>query len=114
MTYYLGKMLAVSFYLGKMLAVSFDEAVTRTKDALKSEGFGVLTEIDVKETLKKKIGADFPSYRILGACNPELAMKLSSLRPRSARCCPAMSWFAMPARVARKSPLLIRSPPCRR
>ena len=63
----------MTYYLGKMLAVPFDEAVTRTKDALKSEGFGVLTEIDVKETLKTKIGADFPSYRILGACNPALA-----------------------------------------
>lgn len=63
----------MAYYLGKMLTVPFDEAVTRTKDALKKEGFGVLTEIDVKETLKKKIGVDFPSYTILGACNPALA-----------------------------------------
>ena len=53
----------MSYHLGKVLPIAFDETVTRTKDALKKEGFGVLTEIDVKETLKKKIGVDFPSYR---------------------------------------------------
>lgn len=64
----------MSYYLGKTLSVAFDEAVSRTMDALSKEGFGVITEIDVKETLKKKkIGVDFPSYRILGACNPALA-----------------------------------------
>ena len=46
----------MSYYLGKTLSIAFDEAVTRTMDALKREGFGILTEIDVKETLKKKIG----------------------------------------------------------
>ncbi len=61
------------YYIGRTLAVAFDEAVSRTVDALKIEGFGVLTEIDVKETLKKKIGVDFPRYRILGACNPTMA-----------------------------------------
>lgn len=63
----------MSYYLGKMLPITFDEAVLRTMEALKKEGFGVITEIDVKETLKKKIGIDFPNYRILGACNPALA-----------------------------------------
>ena len=61
------------YYIERTLAVAFDEAVSRTVDALKTEGFGVLTEIDVKETLKKKIGVDFPHYRILGACNPTMA-----------------------------------------
>ena len=63
----------MSYYLSKLLAVSFDEAVTRAIEALKKEGFGILTEIDVSATLKKKINVDFPNYRILGACNPVLA-----------------------------------------
>ena len=63
----------MTYYFSKTLRPGFDEAVRRTVDALKEEGFGVLTEIDVKETLKNKIGADFRKYRILGACNPKLA-----------------------------------------
>ena len=59
--------------LKRTLNMGYDEALTRVPEALKSEGFGVLTEIDVKETLKKKIGADFRKYKILGACNPPLA-----------------------------------------
>jgi uncharacterized protein (DUF302 family) len=69
----------MSYYLAKILPIAFDEAVTRTIDALKKEDFGVITEIDVKETLKKKIGVDFPSYRILGACNPKLAYEALQL-----------------------------------
>ncbi len=63
----------MSYYISKMLSVPFEEAVTRAADALKLEGFGILTEIDVSATLKKKIGVDYPAYRILGACNPALA-----------------------------------------
>ncbi len=63
----------MSYYLSKMLSVPFDEAVTRATDALKLEGFGILTDIDVSATLKTKIGVDYPAYRILGACNPALA-----------------------------------------
>jgi uncharacterized protein (DUF302 family) len=55
------------------LEIPFSEALDRVPDALKEEGFGVLTEVDVKETLKKKLDVDFRSYRILGACNPKLA-----------------------------------------
>ena len=55
------------------LAVSFVDAIERTKEALKSEGFGVLCEIDIKEKLKEKLGVDFRNYTILGACNPPLA-----------------------------------------
>ncbi len=63
----------MSYYLGRMIPLPFDAVVARTIDALKGEGFGVITDIDIRETLKKKIGVDFPSYRILGACNPALA-----------------------------------------
>jgi uncharacterized protein (DUF302 family) len=55
------------------LSKSFEEAMREVKEALQKEGFGVLTEIDVQETLKKKIGVDFRSYTILGACNPAIA-----------------------------------------
>ena len=63
----------MSYYISKMLSVPFEEALTRAADALKLEGFGILTEIDVSATLKTKIGVDYPAYRILGACNPALA-----------------------------------------
>ena len=63
----------MSYYLARMLSGPFDEAVTRATEALQAEGFGILTDIDVSATLKKKIGVDYPAYRILGACNPALA-----------------------------------------
>lgn len=69
----------MTYYLGKTLPVAFDYAVARTVEALKKEGFGIITEIDVQETLKTKIGVDFPSYRILGACNPTLAYEALKL-----------------------------------
>lgn len=63
----------MSYYIAAKLGPGFDEAVRRTMEALKEEGFGVLTDIDIADTLKKKIGVDFRRYRILGACNPKLA-----------------------------------------
>jgi uncharacterized protein (DUF302 family) len=59
----------------------FDEAVDKVTEALKTEGFGVLTEIDVKETLKKKIDVDRKPYKILGACNPKLANQALNADP---------------------------------
>ena len=60
------------------LKTSYDDAISQVTAALKAEGFGVLTEIDVQSTLKNKIGADFRKYKILGACNPNLAHKALS------------------------------------
>jgi len=65
----------MSYYFNKIVDMSFDEAIEKTTEELKKEGFGVLTEIDVKAALKKKINVDFRKYRILGACNPQYAHK---------------------------------------
>ncbi|MDH4262082.1 MAG: DUF302 domain-containing protein [Spirochaetia bacterium] len=59
----------------KETSLSFEEAIEKVKVELKKEGFGVLTEIDVKDTLKQKLNVDFKKYRILGACNPPFAYK---------------------------------------
>lgn len=64
----------MSYYISTTLKnTTFEEAIEKTTAALKEEGFGVLTEIDIKATLKKKLDADFYNYTILGACNPQLA-----------------------------------------
>jgi uncharacterized protein (DUF302 family) len=65
----------MSYYFKKAVDMSFDKAVDKVTEELKKEGFGVLTEIDVKAALKKKINVDFRKYRILGACNPSYAHK---------------------------------------
>lgn len=63
----------MNYYFSTVLNSDFDTAIASVTEALKKEGFGVLTEIDVKETFKKKLNLDFPKYRILGACNPQFA-----------------------------------------
>ncbi|PLX05167.1 MAG: hypothetical protein C0595_00455 [Marinilabiliales bacterium] len=64
----------MNYYISKTLTnLSYDEALEKVKEELKKEGFGVLTEIDVKDTLKNKLDLDFKKYKILGACNPHLA-----------------------------------------
>ncbi len=63
----------MSYYFSKILNVSFEEAISKVTDELRKEGFGILTDIDVKEALKKKLNVDFKKYRILGACNPPFA-----------------------------------------
>jgi uncharacterized protein (DUF302 family) len=65
----------MKYYFTKILQTTLDDAVSRVTEGLKKEGFGVLTEIDIKETLKKKLNVDFRKYRILGACNPQYALK---------------------------------------
>ena len=65
----------MSYYFNKILALTFDDTIERVKAELKKEGFGVLTEIDVKKTLQEKLAVDFRPYRILGACNPSFAYK---------------------------------------
>jgi len=63
----------MSYYFSKTIKASFEEAVAKVTEELKKEGFGILTEIDVKATLKKKLDVDFRPYRILGACHPPSA-----------------------------------------
>jgi len=72
----------VQYYFAKAMPLGFDEAVQRTTEALKQQGFGIISEIDVSQTLKAKIGVDFRKYRILGACNPKLAHEALQLEDK--------------------------------
>jgi uncharacterized protein (DUF302 family) len=65
----------MNYYFSKKIKESFEEVIEEVNAALKKEGFGILTEIDVKETLKKKLDVEFHKYKILGACNPSFAYK---------------------------------------
>jgi uncharacterized protein (DUF302 family) len=72
----------MSYYFAKTLSVPFDDAVSRTLAGLQAEGFGVITEINIQETLKKKLDVEFRRYRILGACNPALAYEALKLEDK--------------------------------
>ena len=63
----------MNYYMATILPISFGEALERTEEALKQEGFGIISRIDIQEALKTKIDVDFRPYTILGACNPKLA-----------------------------------------
>lgn len=65
----------MTYYFARTLQTTFDDAVTRVTEELAKEGFGILTDIDVKATVKKKLNIDFRKYRILGACNPPFALQ---------------------------------------
>lgn len=65
----------MAYYFSTLTDLNYEDAIVKTTEALKKEGFGVLTEIDVSATLKNKIDVDFPRYIILGACNPRFAHK---------------------------------------
>ncbi|MDZ7692378.1 MAG: DUF302 domain-containing protein [Balneolaceae bacterium] len=65
----------MEYFTSKTVDLTYDQAIEKVTELLKDEGFGVLTEIDVKDTLKKKLDVDFKKYKILGACNPNFAHK---------------------------------------
>lgn len=72
----------MTYYMAATLQMPFDEAIERTEAALKAEGFGVLTRVDIQATLKSKIDVDFRPYTILGACNPKLAHEALQLEDK--------------------------------
>ena len=72
----------MTYYFSKVLTKPFDDVITAVTEALQKEGFGVLTEIDVKSTLKKKLDVEFRNYRILGACNPPFAHQALSVEDK--------------------------------
>ena len=72
----------MSYSFCKKLNLDFEQAISKVTEDLKQEGFGILTEIDVKATLKKKLDVDFPKYTILGACNPPFAYRALQAEPQ--------------------------------
>jgi uncharacterized protein (DUF302 family) len=74
--------MTTQYTFGKPVAMRFDEALARVTAELGNEGFGVLTEIDVAATLKRKLGKEMPPYKILGACNPQFAHRALEVEPQ--------------------------------
>lgn len=72
----------MSYYMAKITPLPFEAAIARVEDLLKEEGFGIISRIDIKDTLKKKLGVDFRPYCILGACNPKLAYEALQLEDK--------------------------------
>lgn len=72
----------MTYTIDRVIKADFDQVEDRTRKALEAHGFGVLTEIDVKATLKKKIGAEIDPYKILGACNPKMAHQALQIEPK--------------------------------
>ena len=72
----------MNYGFSKTVNLSFEQAIDKITEELKKEGFGILTEIDVKETMKKKLNADFENYKILGACNPPIAYNALQLEEK--------------------------------
>ena len=99
----------MSYYISTRVSADFDEPIARVEDALRAEGFGVLTRIDVKETLKTKIDVDFRPYTILGACNPALAHEALELEDKVGTMLPCnvvvQSWGENETEVAAIDPV---------
>lgn len=74
--------MTVKYAFGKTVSTTYENTLERATEALAAEGFGVLTEIDVAATLKKKLGKDMPPYKILGACNPQFAHQALEFEPQ--------------------------------
>ena len=89
----------MSYYFAKTVPLGFEEAVRHTTEMLKQQGFGIISEIDVKQTLKSKIGVDFRNYRILGACNPKLAYEALQLEDKIGTMLPCNVVWPRPATI---------------
>lgn len=100
------------YYFNKIIDLPFEKAIEHVTEELKKEGFGVLTEIDVQATLKKKLDVDFRPYRILGACNPPFAHKALSAEPILGYTSHATSSYKMRGTAGRKSRRLTQWSPC--
>jgi len=99
----------MNYYFAKKLDMDFDQAIERVTEALKQEGFGIISTIDVQATLKQKIGVEFRPYRILGACNPNLAYEALSVEDKVGTMLPCnvvvQAWDKGPTEVAAIDPL---------
>jgi uncharacterized protein (DUF302 family) len=84
----------MNYYFNTTVTGNFEDIVKKTTEVLKEEGFGVLTDIDVKATLKKKLDVDFKKYRILGACNPPFAFKALQVEDKIGTMLPLTSLFS--------------------